>query len=67
MLWAVFLAIRLLSLILAPQVGARLVESTGAVLISFGTNRLVASLVVRRRAGRALATWSKGVVGDHAA
>jgi hypothetical protein len=50
LLWAVFLGIRISSLILASQVGAKLLESTGVVLVSFATNRLAASVLVLRRA-----------------
>ena len=49
LLWAVFLAVRLGSVLLARAVGAHLVETTGAILISFGTNRLVAMLVAQHR------------------
>jgi hypothetical protein len=49
-LWAVFVCIRVAALILAAQLGAKFLETTGAVLMSFATNRLAASLVVQRRA-----------------
>jgi hypothetical protein len=58
LLWAAFLLIRLVSLILAARVGAGLLETTGVVLVSFATNRLVASVVVMRRAQRRLSVLS---------
>ncbi|GAB3362809.1 hypothetical protein [Amycolatopsis echigonensis] len=48
-LWAVFLAIRIGSFALAGVLGAQLLDATGLILVSFGVNRLAASLVVRRR------------------
>jgi len=49
-LWAVFLAIRVASFVLAGVLGARMLDATGLILVSFGVNRLAAALVVRRRA-----------------
>ncbi len=34
---------------LAARLGAPLLETTGAILLSFGLNRLASALVVRRR------------------
>ncbi|WP_162834483.1 hypothetical protein [Amycolatopsis circi] len=48
-LWAVFLAIRIGSFALAGVLGAHLLDATGLILVSFGVNRLAASLVVRHR------------------
>ncbi|WP_370935198.1 hypothetical protein [Amycolatopsis sp. cg13] len=48
-LWAVFLAVRVGSFALASVLGAHLLDATGLILVSFGVNRLAASLVVRRR------------------
>ncbi|MET9259653.1 hypothetical protein [Amycolatopsis sp. NPDC004079] len=48
-LWAVFLAIRIGSFALASVLGAHLLDATGLILVSFGVNRLAASLVVRHR------------------
>lgn len=48
-LWAVLLAIRIGSFALASVLGARLLDATGLILVSFGVNRLAASLVVRHR------------------
>ena len=48
-LWAAFLAIRVGSFLLAEQLGAHLLENSGAILLSFATNRLVSSTIVRRR------------------
>jgi hypothetical protein len=48
-LWGVFLAIRVGSLFLAGRFGAHLLDTTGAIMVSFGINRLANSLVVRRR------------------
>ncbi|WP_134662583.1 MULTISPECIES: hypothetical protein [unclassified Amycolatopsis] len=48
-LWAVFLAIRIGSFALASVLGAQLLDATGLILVSFGVNRLAASLVVRHR------------------
>jgi hypothetical protein len=50
LLWAAFVAIRVGGFALAHLLGARLLETTGMILVSFGANRLAASLVVRRRA-----------------
>ncbi len=50
-LWAAFLAIRIGSLVLAARLSAPLLETTGAIVISFGVNRVASSTVVRRRAG----------------
>jgi hypothetical protein len=49
-LWAVFVAIRVGDFALADVLGANLADATGLILLSFGVNRLMASLVVRRRA-----------------
>lgn len=62
LLWAAFLVIRISSFILAARIGARLLETTGAMLVSFATNRLVASVVVRRRARHARSTRPEGSV-----
>lgn len=51
-LWAVFVAIRVGSFLLADRFGAHLLETTGAILVSFGINRLASSLVVRRKIDR---------------
>ena len=48
-LWALFLAIRIGSFALASVLGAHLLDATGLILVSFGVNRLAASLVVRHR------------------
>jgi hypothetical protein len=52
LLWAVFVAIRLASFLLARHLGAHLLETTGAVLVSFASSRLAAALVVQRRSSR---------------
>lgn len=49
-LWALFIAIRVGSFLLAAHLGAHVLETSGAILISFGGNRLASSLVVLRRA-----------------
>ena len=49
-LWAVFVGIRVCSFALAAHLHAHLLESSGAIVVSFGVNRLACSLVVRRRA-----------------
>jgi len=49
-LWAAFLAIRIGSLVLASRLSAPLLETTGAIVVSFGVNRVASSTVVRRRA-----------------
>lgn len=54
-LWAAFILIRLTSLSLAFLLGANAADATGLILISFGINRLAATLVVRRRAAAAAA------------
>ncbi|WP_163570375.1 hypothetical protein [Fodinicola feengrottensis] len=41
--------IRVGSFVVAAQVGAHLLETTAAIMLSFGVNRLASSLVVRRR------------------
>jgi hypothetical protein len=52
-LWALFVAIRVGMFALAARLGAPLLETTGAILLSFGLNRLASALIVRRRlAGR---------------
>jgi len=51
-LWAAFVVIRVAFLVLATRYGANLADATGVVLLSFGTNRLTAIVVVRRRAER---------------
>lgn len=48
-LWAIFIAIRIGSFLLAAQLDAHALETTGAILISFGANRLASSITVRRR------------------
>ncbi len=48
-LWALFVAIRTGCYLLAQRWGADLAALSGVVLLSFGVNRLVATLVVRRR------------------
>jgi hypothetical protein len=48
-LWGVFLAIRVGSFVLAGRLGAHLLDTTGAITVSFGINRLANSVVVRRR------------------
>lgn len=49
LLWAVFLGARIGSFVVAYRLGAHLLETTPAIMISFGANRLASSLVVRRR------------------
>lgn len=49
-LWAAFVAIRVGSFAVAHILGAHLLETTGMILVSFGANRLAASLIVRHRA-----------------
>jgi hypothetical protein len=49
LLWALFIGIRVGSFVLAARLGVHLLETTGAILISFGFNRLLSSLVVRRK------------------
>ncbi len=51
-LWAVFLTIRIGSFFLASALGANLSDAMGPILLSFGTNRLAATLIVRRRVRR---------------
>jgi hypothetical protein len=48
-LWGVFLAIRVGSFVLAGRIGAHLLDTTGAITVSFGMNRLANSVVVSRR------------------
>jgi hypothetical protein len=52
LLWAVFIAIRLGSFALSTHLGAHLLETTGAIMISFGINRVACSIIVRRRSAR---------------
>lgn len=47
LLWLVFLAVRIGSFILADKLGFHLLDTTGAILVSFGINRLAAALVIR--------------------
>ena len=54
-LWLAFVGIRLASFFLAAALGVDLAGATGLVLLSFGINRLAATLVVRRRARNLLA------------
>jgi hypothetical protein len=61
-LWAVFVAIRVGSLVLASALGAD-PAATGLILLSFGVNRLAAITVVRRRARQILATLPSDVAG----
>ena len=49
LLWLVFLAIRIGSFILADKLGFHLLDTTGAILVSFGINRLAAALVIRHK------------------
>lgn len=49
LLWGVFLAIRIGSFVLAGKVGAHLLDTTGMVMVSFGTNRLASSMIVKHR------------------
>lgn len=51
-LWAAFVGIRVAFVLLATRYGAELADATGVILLSFGTNRLSAVSVVRRRAHR---------------
>lgn len=55
-LWALFILIRVGSFFLASTLGANLAEATGLILLSFGTNRLAAIVVVRGRAEAILAS-----------
>lgn len=55
-LWALFVAIRVGIFALAARVGAPLLETTGAILLSFGLNRLASAFVVRRHLVRLEAT-----------
>jgi hypothetical protein len=48
-LWAIFVAIRVGDFVLASTLGANLADSTGLILLSFGVNRVAASMVARRR------------------
>ena len=48
LLWLVFLAIRIGSF-LADKLGFHLLDTTGAILVSFGINRLAAALVIRHK------------------
>ena len=52
LLWFAFLGIRLGVFALAARLGADILSASGLVLLSFGVNRLAATLVVRRRALR---------------
>ncbi len=54
-LWGLFIVIRVGSFYLASVLGASLAEVTGLILLSFGANRLAATLVLRRRAEAILA------------
>lgn len=49
LLWLAFLAIRIGSFILADRLGFQLLDTTGAILVSFGVNRLAAALVIRHK------------------
>ncbi|MFT4306880.1 MAG: hypothetical protein QM604_08320 [Microbacterium sp.] len=60
-LWALFILIRVGSFYLASTLGANLPEATGLILLSFGTNRLAAIVVVRRRAEKILASAPRHV------
>lgn len=51
-LWGVFIAIRIGSFVLAGKIGASLLDTNSAIMISFGINRLANSLVLRRRIER---------------
>jgi len=51
-LWALFVAIRIGAFALAARLGVPLLETTGAIVLSFGLNRLASTLVVRRRLAR---------------
>jgi len=66
-LWALFVAIRVGIFALAARFGAPLLETTGAILLSFGLNRLASALVVRRRlAWQGTATGVGLADGTHA-
>lgn len=52
LLWALFIGIRVGSFVVATRLGVYLLETTGAILISFGFTRLVSSLVVMRKVRR---------------
>ena len=48
-LWCFFLTVRVGSFLLADKLGAHLLDTTGAITISFGLNRLASSLIVKDR------------------
>ncbi|MDF2664721.1 MAG: hypothetical protein K0R81_571 [Microbacterium sp.] len=60
-LWALFILIRVGCFYLASTLGANLAEATGLILLSFGTNRLAAIVIVRRRAEKILASAPRDV------
>ena len=59
-LWLGFIGIRAASFALASALGADVGGASGLVLLSFGVNRLGASLVVRRRLGSRTAAEGAG-------
>ncbi len=52
LLWALFIGIRVGSFVVAARMNVHLLETTGAILISFGFNRLLSSLVVMSKVRR---------------
>ena len=65
-LWALFVAIRVGIFALAARLGAPLLETTGAILLSFGLNRLANALVVRQRLARRATPARPAVSGAYA-
>lgn len=51
-LWGAFIAIRIGSFVVAGRIGAPLLETESAIMVSFGINRLASSVVVKRRIER---------------
>lgn len=58
LLWLIFLGIRVGSFLYADRLGVHLLDTTGAILVSFGLNRLSNALVIRARYERLRLGWS---------
>jgi len=59
LLWLAFLAIRVGSFLYADRIGVHLLDTTGAILLSFGLNRLSNALVIKARYEQLRSTWAR--------
>lgn len=51
-LWGIFLAVRIASFVVAGRAGVHLLDTAGAIMLSFGINRLASAAVLKTRIER---------------